>query len=249
MPLNLGGELAWWCPSLDTTGNGTTTLYDLAGSNNGVLTNMDAATDWVADTGSGGVRALDFDGSNDRVQAGSAFASFSGSVFCSAWIKPSASKDDAAVFTTRNVLTGASRNGVALYWRDSAANNVSFEVVHSGTRHTAKLATTLSLGTWYFIYGSRSVSTGEVKVGVYGIGEATAGTTTTATITHEVTPTIGGFRDFNHFQGRIDDVRFFTSIPADLTGIASKRGYEPEISRLFNGGPLRNRMLNGSLLR
>jgi hypothetical protein len=28
---------------------------------------MDAATDWVADTANDGVRALDFDGSNDRV--------------------------------------------------------------------------------------------------------------------------------------------------------------------------------------
>jgi hypothetical protein len=26
---------------------------------------MDAATDWVADTGAGGVRALDFDGVNE----------------------------------------------------------------------------------------------------------------------------------------------------------------------------------------
>lgn len=58
----------WWCPSLDTSGNGTTTLTDLSGNgNNGTLTNMDAGTDWVADTDSGGVRALDFDGSNDRI--------------------------------------------------------------------------------------------------------------------------------------------------------------------------------------
>ena len=59
----------WWCPSLDTAGNGTTTLTDLSGNgNNGTLTNMDAATDWVADTDNGGVRALDFDGINDYVR-------------------------------------------------------------------------------------------------------------------------------------------------------------------------------------
>ena len=61
--------VAAWIPSLDTAGNGTTTLSDSVGSNNGTLTNMDAATDWVADTDNGGVRALDFDGSNDRVVA------------------------------------------------------------------------------------------------------------------------------------------------------------------------------------
>jgi hypothetical protein len=61
--------VAAWIPSLDTAGNGTTTLTDLVGSNNGTLTDMDAATDWVADTGAGGVRALDFDGTNDLVIA------------------------------------------------------------------------------------------------------------------------------------------------------------------------------------
>ena len=59
--------VAAWIPSLDTAGNGTTTLTDLVGSNNGTLTNMDAATDWVADTGAGGVRALDTDGTNDYI--------------------------------------------------------------------------------------------------------------------------------------------------------------------------------------
>lgn len=59
--------IAAYIPSLDTFGNGTTTLTDLIGSNNGTLTNMDAASDWVADTDAGGVRALDFDGTNDYV--------------------------------------------------------------------------------------------------------------------------------------------------------------------------------------
>ena len=56
-----------WIPSLDTAGNGTTTLSDLVSNRPGTLTNMDAATDWVADTDAGGVRALDFDGVNDFV--------------------------------------------------------------------------------------------------------------------------------------------------------------------------------------
>ena len=45
------GLQGWWCPSLDDAGNGTTTLTDLSGNgNHGTLTNMDPATDWVADT-------------------------------------------------------------------------------------------------------------------------------------------------------------------------------------------------------
>jgi hypothetical protein len=55
------------CPSKDTSGDGTTTLTDFVSVSNGTLTNMDAATDWVSDTGSGGTKALDFDGTNDHV--------------------------------------------------------------------------------------------------------------------------------------------------------------------------------------
>ena len=85
----------WWCPSLDTAGNGTTTLTDLSGNgNDGTLTNMDAATDWVADTDNGGVRALDFDGINDRIAAfsdGAVNRVIEGSTWTvSFWSKPSA---------------------------------------------------------------------------------------------------------------------------------------------------------------
>jgi len=60
-----------WCPTRDTSGNGTTTLNDLIGSRTGTLTNMDASTDWVANTGAGGIRALDLDDTNDFVTLGS----------------------------------------------------------------------------------------------------------------------------------------------------------------------------------
>ena len=62
-----------WCPSRDTAGNGTTTLTDLVGGNNGTLTNFalsGSTSNWVVDTDSGGVRALDFDGTNDYVDCG-----------------------------------------------------------------------------------------------------------------------------------------------------------------------------------
>ena len=56
------GLVGAWMPSLGVTGE---TLRDVSGNeNHGTLTNMDAATDWVA-TSKG--LALDFDGSNDYV--------------------------------------------------------------------------------------------------------------------------------------------------------------------------------------
>jgi hypothetical protein len=59
-------------PSYDEWGNLLVNAVDFSGQGNpGTLTNMDVATDWVADTADGGVRALDFDGTNDEI----AFAS------------------------------------------------------------------------------------------------------------------------------------------------------------------------------
>lgn len=56
------GLVGAWMPSLGVTGD---TLRDVSGNgNHGTLTNMDAASDWVA-TSKG--LALDFDGSNDYV--------------------------------------------------------------------------------------------------------------------------------------------------------------------------------------
>jgi len=59
MPTGLGGEIGWWCPSLDDSGNGTTTLYDLSGNgNDGAFAGGLTTGAWTADTGDGGVRAL-----------------------------------------------------------------------------------------------------------------------------------------------------------------------------------------------
>ena len=60
------GLVGAWMPSFGVTGG---TLKDVSGNgNDGALTNMDAATDWVA-TSKG--LALDFDGVNDYVDCGS----------------------------------------------------------------------------------------------------------------------------------------------------------------------------------
>lgn len=85
--VNSKEPIAAWIPSLDTAGNGTTTLSDLVGSYPMTLTNMDAATDWVADTGSGGVRAIDTDGSNDYCLNSTALSVFTTGVWSvSCWI-------------------------------------------------------------------------------------------------------------------------------------------------------------------
>lgn len=66
--VNGKNPLSVWCPSKDDAGNGTTTLNDLVGSNSITLNNFaltGSTSNWVADTAAGGIRALDFDGTND----------------------------------------------------------------------------------------------------------------------------------------------------------------------------------------
>lgn len=75
------GLVGFWCPSL--TGATGTQLLDLSGgNNNGVLTGMDAPTDWVE---SGGKRAIDFDGVDDYIALSGAYSSLSDFTF-SCWI-------------------------------------------------------------------------------------------------------------------------------------------------------------------
>lgn len=70
----IANETNSFVPSLDTAGNGTTTLTDLTGSVNGTLTNFalsGSTSNWVADTSNSGVRAIYPDGVNDFVSFGS----------------------------------------------------------------------------------------------------------------------------------------------------------------------------------
>lgn len=85
--VNGKNPIAAWVPSRDASGNGTTTLYDLTGNGyNGTLTNMSAGSDWVSNTESGGVRALDLDGTNDHILVSASLNSaFQTRTICGWW--------------------------------------------------------------------------------------------------------------------------------------------------------------------
>ena len=83
MPVGLGGEQGWWCPTLDDSPD------DISGNgNNGTYV---GGMGTVADTGSGGTRAYEFDGTDDYVDVvssgvdGNPTATYS----ISAWVNPS----------------------------------------------------------------------------------------------------------------------------------------------------------------
>lgn len=230
MPTGIGGEFGWWCPSLDDAGNGTTTVNDFgSGGNNGTLVNMDAASDWVADTDSGGVRALDFDGSNDYVVTGPVGAA-EGSVSMWGKFRKLATTDQT------QVLCGALAPGLASGMSMGAPNinDYRFQIYDgTGWRRTGS-AFVPTLNQWYHLVGIWG-SAG-VKLFVDAIQH---GSTNAYTSGWSTGYTGGGLQagmkignyEFSHysFDGLIDDVRIFHRILTtdEITALASMRGYQP----------------------
>jgi len=104
------GCVGAWCPSLGATGS---VLFDHSGNGlNGTLTVMDAATDWVA---SDGQLALDFDGTNDYVLAGSNAIHTNNVMSISLWVKCNASPNsyDGIIAKTNGGLWS---EGWGMYW-------------------------------------------------------------------------------------------------------------------------------------
>lgn len=134
--------IAAWIPSLDTTGNGTTTLTDLIAANNGTLTNMDEDSDgdteenWVL---SGGKHALDFDGSNDQVIIPAAYDFASGGAI-SLWVDVRDTTKQQQIFCNR--FGSANRFGIGINsmgligfnWYTGAYFSVS-ETITTGWHH------------------------------------------------------------------------------------------------------------------
>jgi len=217
MPTGIGGEVAWWCPSLDNSGNGTATLYDLAGSNNGTLTNMDPATDWVADTDSGGVRRLDFDRS-DRVVLGS--------VAASVWTF--------SVWTRVTSFGAAFRRifGQTSFRIDIAISEFGLLSCYDGTSWKT-FGSAVTLNTWqHHIVTYDGTSLRAYRNGTQ-IGSTTTGgrsMTGVSRIGDYVSGAAAG--DGNQFIGGLDDIRIFSRVVSsdERTLLASQRGYQPASS-------------------
>jgi hypothetical protein len=198
--------VAAWIPSLDTVGNGTTTLTDLAGSNDGTLTNMDAATDWVADTAAGGVRALDFDGVNDRVVTLQEHSS--GDITVAMW-----------VYATRLVND-------SLFGSPDDSGNEKFARVRSGgdintgfNTSNVTFSGVLSASTWTHVAIGFDLTNNEISLWKNGVLVSTLSTGSLSIPTPQRFQ-IGARRTgLQPFQGRIDDVRVFAELLA--TGDAS----------------------------
>jgi hypothetical protein len=230
MPTGIGGEVAWWCPSLDDSGNGTTTLNDLTGNGyNGTLTNMDAATDWVADTDSGGVRALDFDGSNDHVNLPETTLASLSTWSISCWLNSTDRSGNRSVFgdSLASFSCAPTIRYNALRYQVFAGNGTSFFIntIDTSSNAIANAWEHLVLafnGTTFSLFRNGSLT------------HSIAATGTLAALSTDLRIGGGSSGSAVAFRGRVDDVRVFnTHITTDqITALASQRGYQPQSSLL-----------------
>lgn len=205
--------VAAWIPSLDSVGNGTTTLTDLIGSNDGTLTMMDAATDWVADTGSGGVRALDFDGSDDYVVMPS-FA-FPAPFSVSIWFKPTDTSGVEILFSRKSDATTAVNQSVQVFMNGSAITGRVYSGVNSFIGRTSTGVVTTSWNHLVMTYtGGTSASAVRLYIGGVRVDDADSVSGTFTAYQSGSIPFALGVQ--NHlttpsapFAGRQDDIRLF----------------------------------------
>lgn len=229
--VNSKEPIAAWIPSLDTAGNGTTTLTDLVGSNTGTLTNMDAGTDWVADTDAGGIRALDFDGSNDCVRCGTGLnASLLSELAISGWFK----------FRNRSSLNGFLGNGAAggfggfAFEIGRTANKLGW-LQNSGTIDAVSTGT-ITDANWHHVVVVRTGSTGSWTITFWIDGASSSHSTAVNPVSAASNGqfTIARYGDFaGGFNSSciMDDIRVF-----------SQSLDSSDVSYLYNSGSGRGRI-------
>lgn len=196
-----------WCPSRDDTGNGTTTLNDLVGSKDATLTNMDAATDWIANTNAGGIRVLDFDGSNDFCDCGESsvdqFATANDfSVSC--WFLARSTTGERGLVTRVN----SSDSGWAL---TISSGFVRFPRWNVGPQYA------ISTDTIYHVVAVNRSGTREIWVNGVLRASSTSGGIQASSIKTVLGRYYGNLAGFN-LNGWLDDVRIFNQaiVEADV---------------------------------
>jgi hypothetical protein len=221
--------IAVWCPSRDTAGNGTTTLSDLVGSFPMTLTNMDAATDWVADTGAGGIRAIDTDGSNDYCLNSTELTIFTTGVWSfSAWIY----RRGGDYFLTFSANSFAQYIGCLIN-----GTTVQFNLVGAAQGGLVVQAGTISNTTWTHITAVMTASGFSVYVnGSLGALTVVSGTNNQKTwssgqLNRNAIGAFVGSSPIAWFNGRHDDYRVF-SVALDAA----------DVNYLYNSGNGRGRV-------
>lgn len=151
--VNSKEPIAVWCPSRDDSGNGTTTLNDLIGSKHATLTNFaltGSTSNWVADTDNGGVRALDFDNTNDYADIGAVDVLPSSGALGLSWWEKHTSSAGTWQSRFRFRIAGATRSFLLFRSTAPTFDRVAWVGKSSGAYIRATTAPTIanSVGVW-----------------------------------------------------------------------------------------------------
>jgi hypothetical protein len=222
----IGDETIWYCPSLDDAGNGTTTVNDLVGVNNGTLTNM-TGTAWVADTDSGGIRCLSYPTINSVVLSSNNIGIVGNVPFSiSMWVKIPASS------TAGRSLIGfgnSSTTAAGLFYGLRSANAISLEF---GAGRPAQTVDQLSRDTWHHVCVTKAAGPIAANTKIYyNASQVSSVTGSTATPSIDAGKfCLGAWVLVGDTTiCRADDARVFPSVltQAQITKLASMRGYQP----------------------
>lgn len=247
MPIGIGGESLWVCPSLDDLGNGTSTLYDLIASNNGTLIGLNPPTDWVTDTSNGGVRALDFDGANDTVTFGdvldSVFTGASAKVSISAWFYNRSSGSRTLVSKLGDSTHSENQRQFILSVESDKIEFAWYGALNASAYRVVRAANTIATSTWYHVavLFDATMATINSKVAIYINGSLasisipfSAGSPSsiqngTAQLSLGAAVGTSASAITYDFDGLMDDVRIFGRLlnSTEIALLASKRAYQP----------------------
>lgn len=158
---------------------------------------MDAATDWVSDTGAGGVRALDFDGSNDTVvTTGYTAAPGTSNFSASFWVYKRATGDIGDWLSNRIVGANGFQAGFVIGKSGNTTSrifNVLFDAA-GGVFRVNTYNTFYTLNTWHHIVVVWTNSTGLIVVYRDGSAVTESSTLTGGTIAGATIGSTGDLR-------------------------------------------------------
>ena len=251
VPRGLSKEVAHWCPSWrDDSAESVVTDYTLNGYDMNTV-NMNSSN-WIADTSEGGVRALDFNGTNEycrtdlnNVPYSSLDAQLQTSV--SAWVYGELTSTNGNPWAYAKTQGGSSTRRAGYRLVDRGGDEVGQCAFSSNDGNSSATVSVKPANgsqprsTWYHVYAefeksavgdNQNASTRLWLDGVY-IGEDSD---TTGIFDDEPlhrmflgqnTRTAGNL-ETTYFDGRLDDIRFFGEhlTQNEITHLASARGVE-----------------------
>jgi hypothetical protein len=199
----LDGLVGWW--KLDDGAGSTTAADSSGGGHDGVLTNMDANTDWVAGINGG---ALEFDGNDQYVSLNAPGGTLSG-LGCtvslctiSAWIKMDGNGGGGGSPWDQQTIVADRTDG----YYGIHANNTGPQVhFYHWDGNEDTISYPLALDQWYHVVWMHAHGRLRAYVNGVQVGDMASGNTGADT-----EPFIGGDPDQNaDFSGLIDDVRVY----------------------------------------